>query len=77
MMMMLLLDISYECFCFVLFTYFDIIADVARLSRSYPPSDPAMAGADQSVAADLPSRRCQVPTAVREFTRGSVSTGKL
>ena len=52
-------------------TYFDIIADVARLSRSYPPSEPDMADADQSVVADLP-RRCQVRTTngSRNFSKG-------
>ena len=61
-------EINKKKHIFCHYTYFDIIADVARLSKSYPPSEPDMADADQSVAADLP-RRCQVPTTVHDNSR--------
>lgn len=61
---------------FFIRTHFDIIADVARLSRSYPPSEPDMVDADQSVAADLTRSNARSQTTVHVFLKRSVSTAK-
>ena len=61
------------------FTHFDIIADVARLSRSYPPSEPDMVDADQSVAADLTRSNARLQQAKSNLffsLEGPVSTAK-